>query len=168
MINFFYIYDWSTFLFWVKIISGVVSIALVVVIAVTVVKLNQFNFPHRYGKKEVEEDTRSAAVRAVAGPWGEITKRLDSENPADWNVAILKADALADTILKRWGLQGATMGERLQWLDKSQLSTLDDLWEAHRIRNEIAHNPEKAVSKHMANYVIKLYENVLRELGYIE
>lgn len=166
MLDFYYTYDWSYFLFWARIISGFFSVVLAAAIVVIAKKLNYYNFPNRY--RSQKEDTRSAAVRAVEGPWGEITKRLETENPADWNVAILKADALADTILKRWGLKGQTMGERLQWLDKSQLSTLDDLWEAHRIRNEIAHNPEKALSKHMAHHVIKLYENALRELGYIE
>ena len=167
MFDFVYFYDWSHFLFWANIISGLFSIALIIIIGVIITKLNYYNFSHRRSSRS-PEDTEAPAVRAMSGPWGEIVQLVQSPNAADWSVAILKADSLVDTILKKMQLKGQTMGERLQWLDTSQLSALDDLWEAHRIRNQIAHSPEKTVSQHMAKHAIRLYENVLKEWGYIE
>ena len=157
--------DWSRFLFWANIVSGLISIALIVFIGVIVKKLSFYNIPRFPKPKEKEE---AAKIKITKEPWLAILKKLESDNSADWNVAVMQADSLVDKILQEMGLPGETMGDRMKTLDKSRFSSLDDLWEAHRIRNEIAHSPEKAVTKHRASYAISLFEKVLREMGYIE
>ena len=163
--DYFSTYDWAYFLFWARIISGAISVALIAAIAVIVKKLAFYNRPLRREKPGVKiHPVRKAAKE----PWLAILKKLDSENPSDWNLAIMQADSIVDNILKEMGLGGETMGERMKALDKSRLASLDDLWEAHRIRNEIAHSSEKNVTKHRAVYAVSLFEEVLKELGYIE
>ncbi|MFY9462346.1 MAG: hypothetical protein WAP51_04050 [Candidatus Sungiibacteriota bacterium] len=164
--DYFATYNWPYFLFWARIISGAIAIGLIAAIAAIVRKLAVYNRPLRHEKTSVE----GAPVkrRRQQEPWLAILKKLESENPSDWNLAVMQADSIADNILKEMGLGGETMGERMKALDKSRLATLDDLWEAHRIRNEIAHSPEKSVTKHRAVYAVSLFEEVLKELGYLE
>lgn len=158
-------YDWGRFLFWARIISGLISLGLIIFIAVIVKKLSFYNtrrIPEsKAGGKEFKPKTAKE-------PWLAVLKKLESENPADWNLAVMQADALVDRILQEMGLPGDSMGERMKSLDKSRLLSLDDLWEAHRARNEVAHSPEKAVTKHRATSTISLFEKVLKEMGYLE
>lgn len=158
-------YDWAYFIFWARIISGAIAVGLIAAIAGIVKKLAFYNGPLWLEKARMEEVPPKKAVKE---PWLAILKKLESENPSDWNLAVMQADSIADNILKEMGLGGETMGERMKSLDKSRLATLDDLWEAHRIRNEIAHSPEKNVTKHRAVYALSLFEEVLKELGYLE
>ena len=161
--DYFATYNWPYFIFWARIISGAIAVLLIAVIAGTLKKLAFYNKPLR------REKTKGATVKKAAKePWLAILKKLESGNPSDWNLAVMQADSIADNILKEMGLGGETMGERMKALDKSRLATLDDLWEAHRIRNEIAHSPEKNVTKHRAVYAVSLFKEVLKELGYLE
>lgn len=158
-------YDWRQFLFWARIISGLISLGLIIFIAVIVKKLSFYNIRSVPESKEGGKEFKPVTAKE---PWLAILKKLESENPADWNFALMQADALVDRILQEMGLSGDSMGERMKSLDKSRLLSLDDLWEAHRARNEIAHSPEKAVTKHRATSTIALFEKVLREMGYLE
>lgn len=166
-IDYFSVYDWNHFLLWAYWVSGAVSIMLAVAIGVIVKKLMYYNTPLQALFKKGAE-TISASPRKTREPWQEILKKLDSENSADWALAIIQADAIADRILQEMGLPGSSMGERLKTLDTSRLQSLNDLWEAHLIRNEIAHAPERGVTKHRAVRAVSLYEKVFRELRYIE
>lgn len=157
-------YDWNYFLFWARIISGIISLGLIAFIVVVVRKISPFNKP-RFPKKS---EGVMGPARAVKEPWQQVLKKLESENPADWNLAVIQADSIVDSILKEMGLPGDTMGDRMRTLDKGRLSSLDDLWEGHRIRNDIAHSPDRTISKHRAVQAIGLFEKVLKEMGYIE
>jgi len=46
-----------------------------------------------------------------------------------------------DDILKRMGLPGEHMADRLERIDTGDVKTLDALWAAHRARNNLVHSP---------------------------
>lgn len=156
---------WTHFLFWARIISGIFSAALVVAIGIVVKKLYEYSqrVPHK-----IVPAGGFISKKIIKGPWQDILKKLNSENRSDWNLAIIQADSLVDNILKEMGLPGETMGDRMKTLDRSRLVSLDDLWEAHRIRNQIAHETDRTATKHKAAYAISLFEKVLKELEYLE
>lgn len=156
-------YDWGRFLFWARIISAAVSAGLVAAMVIIVRKISPYSKP-RFAETG---DKKSVAPNAMKEPWQQVLKKLGSENPADWNLAVIQADSIVDSILKEMGIPGETMGERMRTLDKGRLSSLEDLWEAHRVRNDIAHSPDRTVSKHRAAQAIGLFEKVLKEMGYI-
>lgn len=163
--EFFAAYDWSHFIFWARIISGIFSLALMTAIVIIVKRLYQYHKPLAH---TIIPASKMMPEKTAKGPWQDIVKKLESDNPSDWNLAVIQADAVVDSILKEMGLTGETMGERLKTLDRSRLASLDDLWEAHRIRNQIAHETDRTVTKHQANYAISLFEKVLKELEYLE
>src|SRR3989344_8255157 len=100
----------------------------------------------------------------LAAHWQEIMQRIESIREGEWKFAIIEADNLVDDLLKNL-FPGETMGERLMNIDKTQLLTIDDLWEAHKIRNRLAHDTNYFLRHAEAVNAIRLYEKTLKELG---
>ena len=96
----------------------------------------------------------------------DLNKHIISENPNDWKLAIIEADIMLDEILKEKGYVGASLGERLRSINPAQLQSLDDAWQAHKVRNQVAHGGADFVLTHrLAEETIKQYRRVFAELG---
>lgn len=104
----------------------------------------------------------------VAANWERIRELANSSNPSDWNMAILRADAVLDDILQHKGYQGEGMADRLKILDPATLPSLDRVWSAHRLRNTIAHDPTTEHTKEIIINALRAYQDALRELGVME
>lgn len=97
-----------------------------------------------------------------------VLDHVASDNPNDWKLAIIEADIILDGILKQRGYAGSSLGERLKSISPTQLATLNDAWEAHKIRNNIAHaGSDFVLTKRMAEETISRYQRVFAEFGEI-
>lgn len=96
--------------------------------------------------------------------WGRIQAIISSEKEADLHLAIIKADSLIDEILKHHGCQGKDMGERLKSIGNENLKSLNELWEAHKVRNRLSHEPDFHISANDAKKIMNLYKKSLDEL----
>lgn len=106
--------------------------------------------------------------RHADSPWMKIKNNLNSNNPNDWKLAIIEADILLDNTLIEQGYAGTSLGERLKSIAPSQLATLRDAWDAHMVRNKIAHQgADFVVTQKIARDTIGQYEKVLVELGVV-
>jgi ABC-type glycerol-3-phosphate transport system permease component len=100
--------------------------------------------------------------------WDEIKKRMDSENFTEWRMAIIEADSLLDEIIKKIGYKGENFGERLKSIEPSDFDNIQNVWEAHKIRNRIVHDVDKFVlTKEEVKETLEKYEKALKELKYI-
>lgn len=100
--------------------------------------------------------------------WKRILEHVESDNPSNWRLAILEADIILDEILERSGYRGETIGDKLKTVEPSDMPTLDEAWEAHKIRNAIAHQGESfTLTSREARRVISLYEKVFRDFQFI-
>jgi hypothetical protein len=99
--------------------------------------------------------------------WKKITNYLNSTNPSDWKLAILEADTLLDSMILGMGYKGENLGERLKTVEPSDFNTLNEAWEAHKVRNQIAHESSFELSHKEAVRVLTLFEKVFKEFGYI-
>jgi hypothetical protein len=98
--------------------------------------------------------------------WKEVRKHIGSDNPNEWRLAIIEADVMLDELVSRMPFEGTTLGERLKNAHRNTFSTLDLAWEAHRVRNNIAHSGSAySLSKRDAEKTIAQYEAVFREFG---
>jgi len=98
----------------------------------------------------------------------DVFNHSDSENPNDWKLAIIEADIILDDALKQKGYPGTSLGERLKSLSSQELRSLQDAWEAHKIRNRIAHDgADFVLTKHIAQETIGRYQRVFSELGVV-
>lgn len=156
----------SGVVFWLRLIAGVITSAALAFIAVVAIRMRELSATHK------KPEPKAAGARApepdlIEEPWRQVRARIASTNPADWNLAVIQADAVFDSVLKDMGLAGETMGERLQLLDVAKLNSLNDVWEAHKMRNRIAHETDLALSHEEASRAVSLFEKGLRELAYI-
>lgn len=93
---------------------------------------------------------------------------VDSENANDWRQAIIEADILLGILLDKQGYQGDGIGEKLRRVEKADFVTIDEAWEAHKVRNVLAHEGTNyALSKREAKRVVQLYKHVFEEFYFV-
>ncbi|MBI2003641.1 MAG: hypothetical protein HYS78_01550 [Parcubacteria group bacterium] len=108
--------------------------------------------------------TPAAKPEIVSEYWQAVLDHLNSANESEWKLAIIEADKLANDLLLQKGYKGESMAERMSLLTKEELQSLDLLWEAHKVRNRIAHKLDFKISRSEALRVISYYEEALKEL----
>ncbi|MEK7148341.1 MAG: hypothetical protein AAB770_00305 [Patescibacteria group bacterium] len=101
--------------------------------------------------------------------WQVVLDHVNSESPAEWKLAILEADNILDEILEDQGYVGKTLADKLKTMSRTKVASYDDIWEAHKIRNQIAHGGaiDMDLSKKMARDTIAKFGNAFKELGYL-
>ena len=97
--------------------------------------------------------------------WKEVLEHLTSVREAEWKFAVIEADKIVEAILQEAGFAGETMGDKMMAINQEQLSSINDLWEAHKLRNLIAHDSDSQVKYVEVRRAIEQYEKTLRELG---
>jgi hypothetical protein len=96
----------------------------------------------------------------------DVLMHIASPHPNDWKLAIIEADIILDDTLKQRGFAGNSLGERLKSLSSTQLGSLNEAWEAHKVRNRIAHEgADFVLTKRIAEDTISRYRRVFNELG---
>jgi hypothetical protein len=160
---------------WFSGISTVVSILLVTAIIYTSIRTSQMFAVDQERLKEAKQqrgvfatpDT-SSLEPARGERWQRALSLAETDDPNSWRLAILEADVLLDEILRKRGYQGESIGERLKAIDQSELQTLEQAWEAHKVRNSIAHEGSQyQITKREAQRVIDLYRQVFEELEFL-
>ena len=99
--------------------------------------------------------------------WADILLKSRSQDENQRKFAIIAADSLIEKILAMAGYEGENLGERLKKIESSDLDSLNDLWEAHKVRNRIAHEADYRLTAEDAASAIGRFERALRELKYI-
>ena len=103
----------------------------------------------------------------LSARWKKIQDLLGSQNENDWKQAILEADQMLDMILDGLGYKGESIGEKLKRVGPGEMKAVDDAWEAHKVRNDIAHRSSLHLSQHDANEAIQRYRRVFEEFYFI-
>ena len=99
--------------------------------------------------------------------WNKIVEKSQSMDENQRKFAIIEADTLIDKILGLAGYDGENLGAKLKQVERGDIESLDDLWEAHKVRNRIAHEANYKLSQEYTKAAISRYEKVLKELEYI-
>lgn len=100
--------------------------------------------------------------------WNHVRELIESAQESDWRQAIIEADIMLDDLLTQLGYQGSSVGEKLKTVDPAKFHTLNEAWEAHKVRNDIAHQGSAfELTDHLAYRTILHYENVFKEHGEI-
>lgn len=108
------------------------------------------------------------ATASINKRWEEISAHINSDNPSNWRLAILECDIVLDEMLTKMSYRGETLSDKLKAVEKSDFLSIDKAWEAHRVRNTIAHEGSNfQITDREARRVVGLYEEVFREFHYI-
>lgn len=105
-------------------------------------------------------------VEKYRSKWLAIEQSLIRDNQSSCTLAVLNADKLVDQALKERGIGGTTMGERMKSA-KSMWSDSNTVWSAHKLRNQIAHEPDINVSYDQARRALSGFKRALKDLGAI-
>lgn len=103
----------------------------------------------------------------VAARWKSIRAKAEAAPPQSLTLGIIEADSFVDDVLKKMGLPGEHMADRLERIDTGELETLDRLWTAHRARNNLVHTPGYVMNERDARRYMDDYEAFLTEISAI-
>ncbi|HVB20061.1 MAG TPA: hypothetical protein VNF51_02120 [Candidatus Paceibacterota bacterium] len=151
---------------WIIGIGYLLSVVALVVIVYCTVRL--FDLRRReeeyYGTPLLAPDTESGGHPR----WRNISSLADGAAPSGWREAIIEADIMLDEMLTEQGYTGESVGEKLKSVERSDFTTLQDAWEAHKVRNQIAHEGSAFnLSAELTRRTIARYESVFREFKII-
>jgi RNAse (barnase) inhibitor barstar len=122
--------------------------------------------------KEVEESLEGIlaepkSAEEYGGKWREILNLLEKNEESGWRHAVIEADKFFDDIMRRLGYSGNNFGERLKQVHATEVTNLDAIWDAHRIRNSISHDIEFKLSQDEARRAVGAYEQAMRDFEVI-
>lgn len=130
--------------------------------------------------KEIEQETHAVLYPKILNGtsqslsdiknarWEKVLKDVASDNPNDWRHAIIEADVMLDEMVSGMGYHGDTLGEKMKAIEPSDFATIENAWEAHKIRNMIAHGGSGyELSARDAKRAIHLYRTVFEEFKFI-
>lgn len=145
---------------WIIYIGYAVSILALFLIVYLMVRL--FELRHReeeyYGTLILAPDAESGGHPR----WDHIKDLVEGKSQSEWREAIIEADILLEETLTRAGYAGESVSEKLKSADR--FASLQDAWEAHKVRNQIAHDGSAfLLTEELTRRTISRYENVFRE-----
>ncbi len=159
-----FITDWGLF----AALSLFISLLLLALLVYCVMRLRQVrHFEHE------RFEAASATVVAHDIPrthlrWERVLTEVTSDNEQNWRMAILEADIMLGELLDTLGYRGETMADKMRAVDRADFNTIDLAWEAHRMRNRIAHETsETALNPRDVRHTIDLYQRVFREFNFV-
>lgn len=148
---------------WVVVLGYTIAIIALLVIAYATIRLTDIR-----RREAVYYATLISSPEAEGGPnprWEHIRTLIGGSTPSEWREAIIEADIMLDDALKEAGYRGDTIGDRLKSVDPSRLPSIQDAWEAHKVRNQIAHEGSAFdLSDTVARRTITRFERVLTDL----
>lgn len=104
----------------------------------------------------------------VRSSWDDIERHFFAGDDNDLKIALIEADNLLDETLHDAGVVGTSLAERLQRVSVERLPNVEDVWQAHKIRNRIAHEAGFVMKRDLAERALTIYEKALEHLGALE
>ena len=154
-----------------KLAAGAIAILAIIGIVRNAWKLRAINMEEQkiYGPTPESIFLDEGEVREAKNKkWEKIVAYANSGNHADWRLAIIEADVMLEELLQTAGYLGGSVGEMLKSVDKNEFSSVDAAWEAHKVRNSVAHSSGGfQLNERETKRVIALFEQVFKEFGVI-
>ena len=153
------------------VVVSILNIGLVIFIIVTLRKFFKLDGspPTFIVPGEGPRKVRAVPIeKEISEEWLEVKKLAASANPSDWNMAVLRADAMLDDVLQHMGHEGNTVKERLDKVDPTIMPSYDRVVSAHRLRNMVAHDPTVSHTRETISHALASFEFAFRELGVLK
>lgn len=116
-------------------------------------------------KTAFANDTLSSKERReLKESWGMVSAGIASGNESHWRTAVIRADAVLDLALRARRFSGETMAQRMNRAAR-KYPAVEDAFKAHRLRNELAHNPMRGITEKETRWALQIFERALRSLG---
>ncbi|MFA5934481.1 MAG: hypothetical protein WC827_01160 [Candidatus Paceibacterota bacterium] len=146
------------------------SIGMVIIIIIYINKENSIRKKIMDKVKvKIEPNKKGGQDASFENPkWKLVEEHINSDDQNKWKLAILESDIILSEMLDQLSLPGESIGEKLKAVETSEFNTIEQAWEAHKIRNAIAHQgSDFLLSQREAKRVIGLYSDVFKEFKII-
>lgn len=153
----------------IQIIVAIYCLILLFNIVYCSIKISLFKRKVRQlvtGSQEKPETYKALELLPEKSKILEINKKITSDIPSDWKLAVIEGDKILDKILVAKGYAGLSLGDKLKQMVPGDLpDTYEDVWEAHKIRNRIVHEPEFEISQNDARRIVGIYERAIKKMS---
>lgn len=153
---------------WFLWLSGILSVLGAFFAVYGHMRWSKITSLHKKQMKLLEKKLTEGDIANKNERWERVEALVSSDNPGDWRVAIIEADIMLDELITSMGYDGESLGDKLKRIEQSDMTTLDAAWEAHKVRNRIAHSGSDFIlTNREAKRVIGLYREALQEFDYV-
>ena len=146
-----------------KIISGFLSVGLAIVIIYLIFLIRKDIKKHLEILMESISQVAESQKVSIEG-WQSVMDKLNSNNEDSYKQAVIEADKIFDDLLKRNNYRGNDMGDRLKQITSDKLSNINEIWQAHKLRNQLVHEPDFQLKEHEARRMIEIYQKAFQDL----
>ncbi len=161
--NYFPSFNWEETLSVLKIISVILSIFLLLIILLLIYKLRK-NIAKSLELVTESVTSSGPSKKTTNKEWQSVLEKMEKEDANSYKLAIIEADKILDNLLKKIGYVGDDMGERLKQITSAQISNIDEVWQAHRVRNRVVHEPDFQITRIQAERAIEIYQKAMEDL----
>jgi len=139
---------------WVYVLLGALALLAAIVIILLIGRLiRRLRRPEMTGMTREQIAARFKEIRATS-----------EQSVMGAKLALLEADTILDAGLKSMMMPGATLGERLK-VACYKYPKLQNVWWAHKLRNNLAHDASFQLSTRQARQAIDEFERALKILN---
>lgn len=150
----------------ITVAAYVLSLGFLALLAYTTIRLKQLQEEEHHHYDTITEAKAENVLEHDR--WKHVQELIESPQESDWRQAIIEADIILDDLLAHAGYVGASVGEKLKQADPVRFRTLQEAWEAHKVRNDIAHKGSAfPLPGNIAYRTIGHYQNVFQEFNLI-
>ncbi|MBI2042316.1 MAG: hypothetical protein HYT21_00975 [Candidatus Nealsonbacteria bacterium] len=111
---------------------------------------------------------RPYGAKRITKVWNKIKQHLENGSEIEYKLAIIEADNMLESTLKRMGYGGVTLEERLTKLTSATLPNIEEIYQAHQARNNIVRDPSFVLGLDDAKKTIGIYERAFRDLQILD
>lgn len=145
-----------------KLVFGFLDLVLLLLVAWLFTKIWRLR-PHLVVALPPEKRTLTLRRAIVQERWKKIMARVGGGTLDSFRVAIVEADTLVNDSLKRMGLPGEHMADRLASFSDPEID-LSRIWRAHRLRNDLVHSAGFTITPEEAKRTLEDYESFLKNI----
>lgn len=157
---------YSASLTWLEVLSVLISGAFIAATIYLLIKTGWFRV--RLERTQHILLKKDALRLHAKSSWSDIERHFFVGSDNDLKIALIKADTLLDEALIDAGVPGAQLGDRLKRVRPELLPNIEDIWQAHKIRNRIAHETDFVIKRDLAERALTVYEKALEYLGALD
>jgi len=107
---------------------------------------------------------RPMGAGKIAKQWKKIKHRLETRLESENKLAIIEADSIFNDVLGKMGFGDKSFEGRIERLTSDLLPNIEQVLEAHKIRNNIVYDPDYKLEFNETKSVISIYEKALTDL----
>ena len=106
---------------------------------------------------------RHFGAKRISRRWIKIQNRLKTGSESEYKLAIVEADDMLAGAMKRMGYEGPTLAERLDKITSATLPSIEQVYEAHKLRDRIVHEPDFTISLEEAKKNLAIFGKAFEE-----